>query len=247
MRMDLLISPLTLALLCGALAFWAAGRRRWLARLSAGLLLMALALMTPAGANGLLWLVETPPAVAANCLADQDRHHVLLAGGFHRRALDEQDVAALTQASVSRAAFFARRFGAGDARPVLVAGGGPDVAESAVMATLLMHQGVAPERVDTERGSRTTWASAQALAADQGTRGTRIVLSTSALHLRRAALAFEAFGFDVCAHPLHSDVIVPDHVAAFWPQAPAAVKGAAVLHELVGLLAYRWRAWQMGR
>ena len=238
----LLLSPLFLSLLLAwLLALAAAARRRGL-QWACGIGLAALlSLMTPAVANALLGLVEQPLSLPG-CVSDADRIHVLLAGGNDREARDATDLGALGPKSLARAAYFARQFADRDQRPVVIAGGGPGaIPESRLMAVLLERLGVPAPRLRVETKSQNTWGSAVELRRQWPESTGRVVLSSSALHLPRASLAFSAQGFDVCLNPLYSEVVDSDALGRFVPQSSAALKTEAVLHELLGTVIYRSR------
>ncbi len=238
----LLLSPLFLALILAWLGVTAlaAARPRWAAAAWSGLALM-LVLMTPAAANTLLSWMEVP-AQPLVCSAEPDRIHVLLTGGTERDPTDATDYGALGADSLARTTRFARQFAQGDARSIVISGGGVGLPESGLMAALLTRSDVAAQRLRTETASLDTWASAHELRRQMPELGTRIVLSTSALHQRRASLAFRAHGFDVCDNALFSDVIAPGPLASFVPQSTSLRKSERVLHEVVGWLVYRLRS-----
>lgn len=238
----LLLSPLFDAVVLGWLA-WAsasAGWRRLSGFAGCGAALMVL-LMTPAAANTLLRLVEAEPAPAP-CAGDADRFHVLLAGGTARAPLDAADFGALSADSLARTTRFARQFGSPPVtRPVVVSGGGRPEPEGRLMAALLERAGWPAAQLQLETASVDTWTSAAEVRRQHAGRGSRIVLSTSALHLPRAVRAYRAHGFDVCANPLFSDFVAAGPAASFVPQAGALAKTESVVHELVGLTYYRLR------
>ncbi len=238
----LLLSPLFDALALAWLA-WAsasAGWRRLSAVAGCGAAVMLL-LMTPAAANTLLRLVEAEPTPAP-CAGEADRFHVLLAGGTARAPLDDADFGALSADSLARTGRFARQFGSAPVtRLAVVSGGGRPEPEGRLMAALLERAGWPRAQLQLETGSVDTWTSAAEVRRLYGGRGSRIVLSTSALHLPRAVLAYRAHGFDVCANPLFSDFVAAGPAASFVPQAGALAKTESVVHELVGMAYYRLR------
>jgi uncharacterized SAM-binding protein YcdF (DUF218 family) len=179
---------------------------------------------------------------APACSGEAGRFHVLLAGGVTRAPLDEQDLGALSEGSLLRGMRFVRQFGGPELRPVVVTGGGPGIADSRLMAELMQRAGLPAARLRVEAESLNTWDSARAVRRQFATPAMQIVLSTSALHLRRAALAFRAQGFDVCANALYSDFLPPTSPGYFFPQSSALRKTEAALHELIGLAAYALRA-----
>ena len=111
-----------------------------------------------------------------------------------------------------------------------------------LMSAYAQWQSVPEEAIRVETSSRTTWQSAQALHALSLPR--RIGLVSSASHLARAGLAFSGAGFEACGIPAdhqHLDVRFP---WALMPKTSALEKTEAGLHELAGLVYYRWLRWR---
>ncbi|MDX2300747.1 MAG: YdcF family protein [Xanthomonadaceae bacterium] len=240
------LSWLVLAIVLGLPASRVGGRWRWLGRACAVLAALALLAMTPLTANALLTRLERIDPPRAACNDDAPGVVVVLAGGIDRLPRDGADFDAL--GIVSR-----RRLDTGmaywRARPgrVLVITGGPAMpglpAESALMGAHAGSLGVPTSAMRLETEATNTWQNAQRLAHMRPAIPQRIVLVTSALHMARARLAFDAAGFETC--PLPSDYRftpygLPD---ALLPRSSALRKSEAVIHELIGLLYYRVRAW----
>jgi uncharacterized SAM-binding protein YcdF (DUF218 family) len=113
------------------------------------------------------------------------------------------------ESSVDRVLEGARLVRAGKAPRLVLSGGSSDPfgrtpPESPQLAAWLSAMGlVEPERIVIEAGSRSTHENAQrtaALARDGGWR--RVILVTSALHMRRAAAAFGRTGLEVVPYPV---------------------------------------------
>jgi uncharacterized SAM-binding protein YcdF (DUF218 family) len=129
--------------------------------------------------------------------------------------------------------------------PVLVTGGkvhagDPGPAVAAVMRDFLLTQGVRPDDLLVEDGSRTTYENAAASARLLETKGLRrVVLVTDAAHLRRAEACFRRQGVDVvpcgCRYRTAGGV---GTVADFLPDAGAAVGVGEAAHEWLGLAWY---------
>lgn len=241
---DLLLSPLTW-LSVSALAMALFGTRirniRW-RRCWQGIAILAAFACTPLCANTLLRLAERHPRIANCGLAQTDWPIVLLSAGFERPARLVQDDAALNKENFERMEA-ARQLASADAMsPLYVSGGGPGhVAESAVIADVLMRDGIARDRIHTETRSRTTWENAFALRGEI----TRARLVTSPAHLQRAAIAFNAAGIQTCAVASASGVVAMDGIGYVLPRRTALAKTEQALHELVGSVAYAWRAWRV--
>lgn len=135
----------------------------------------------------------------------------------------------------------ARVFRAGKA-PLLVASGGSDpaiadVPEAQVMAELLQELGVPASAIVQERESRTTRENAQLTAKMlQGRNVHRILLVTSALHMRRAVGEFERAGFQVV--PAATDHSEPRFggLLQWVPDTGALDEAGRSLKEVVGAL-----------
>jgi len=130
--------------------------------------------------------------------------------------------------------------------PILVSGGrvaGEREPEAAIMARSLQGDYVANVRWQ-EGGSRTTWENARLSAAMLKPQGIdRIVLVTSAVHMRRAQGVFEHFGFTVLAAPTDfADFGRFPLAMQLVPNAQALLYSRMALHEYVGLGWYAVKA-----
>lgn len=240
-----ILSPLGLGLLCLALRWACCGRRRarWAQVLKTAtwpVLGLCLALMTPLGANLLVRWLEAPDAAPAACLAERSRPLVLLTGGLDRPAVNAQDFAALTKVTVRRTMALWASGEVLPGRAVVVSGGGqtPGLTESELARALLIRLGAQAEQVQAETQSTSTWGNAVALAHTLPA-VKRVTLVTSAMHMRRARLAFVAQGIDVCPLPVESRYVPPGGLGYYLPQSSALVKAEHAIHELMGLLSYQ--------
>ncbi|MBA2078790.1 hypothetical protein PCA_09780 [Rhodanobacter sp. PCA2] len=108
--------------------------------------------------------------------------------------------------------------------------------EAAVYGAVLEHLGVPAADLLLEPRSMNTWQNAQfsaPLLRDYGAQ--RVVLVSSASHLRRAMLYFTHFGIE--ATPVRGDWLTarPD----WWPQSWNFAMSDLALHEYAGVLRYR--------
>ena len=145
----------------------------------------------------------------------------------------------------------ARLFRAGKVAYVLAVGGnlpwlGGSVPEAEAMRDLLNEWGVPRDAVVTETSSRNTRENALLAAEIVRSRGWgRVLLVTSAAHMRRAVAAFRAVGLDVMPSPTDFQVrgSPPLDMLDFLPDAGALSQTSAVMREVIGLWFYRWRGW----
>ncbi|MDR5878298.1 YdcF family protein [Caballeronia sp. LZ032] len=126
---------------------------------------------------------------------------------------------------------------------VIVSGGDPEhhgQAEADNYAPYVLAQGVQPDDLVRENQSLNTWQNARNVAAIVGrAHDNRLIIVTSAYHMRRSLRAFQAFGFDpqpYVSSARHGHVTLLPRLGSFETSEIA-------LHELVGLArfgVYRW-------
>ena len=144
----------------------------------------------------------------------------------------------------------ARLYHAGKA-PLIIASGGAlpwrdrQYSEASVIQTLLESWGVPPDSVLLESGSANTYQNATNTATLIGKKGIdRVLLVTSALHMRRALATFREAG--IRARPAATDYQVIDTrrtALDIVPSAEALAGSTAAIREYVGYLVYAWRGW----
>ncbi len=121
---------------------------------------------------------------------------------------------------------------------IIFSGRGPKMSEAEVMADFAQKLGLDPKRILLEEKGRNTWDEAEEVArmipADS-----RLVLVTSATHMKRSLLAFSCFFDDVSPMPSHFNTL--DHgyvVRNILPSAKVFLSSSSALHEYIGLLWY---------
>jgi uncharacterized SAM-binding protein YcdF (DUF218 family) len=229
-------SPLLLVAL-GAVLAWRRRVRAGAALAALGAALLWIACLPVVGLS-LVRLLEPPPATEAS-FAGAQAIVVLGAGRIEASPEYEQDVAnGEALGRLRYAARLARKTGL----PLLVSGGKPyggRISEGETMAQVLAEDFRAPVRW-IEGDSHTTAQNATgAFALLQPEGRTRILLVTSAVHLRRAELAFRKAGFEVIGAP---SVYASRHDtrALDWlPSARGLAATRAVLWEILGIAWYR--------
>lgn len=214
--------------------------RGWI--LFAGMALAAVSVlaMTPLFANPLLRMLETDTVA---CLNPPPTLAIVLAGGVDGPPAAANDFSRLTLASRRRAERAVAWWREQPGRKLLISGGTlfeGAVAESRVMAAYVENFGVPMADVEIEEQSTNTWESARILSGQRPAIPRSVVLITSSVHMRRAAYAMETAGFQLC--PLATDSrVTPFGLPGYLiPQVSATEKTEAALHELVGLVYYRW-------
>lgn len=125
---------------------------------------------------------------------------------------------------------------------VILSGGDPQhhgQAEADNYAPYVVAQGVAPADLTRENKSLNTYQNAQNVAAILGNaHDTALIVITSAYHMRRSVLAFEAFGYE--PQPYVSDV--RENRLTLLPRYRSLENSELALHELVGLA--RFHVWR---
>ncbi len=250
--LSLFIHPLSLGLLLllggGVAAWW--WRHLGLAVVGAGLMVVWVP-STPVFSD---WLQETlesrfPPAsVEAAPTADA----IVVLGGAVSAPRPPRVYPDLNDSS-DRVWHAARLYRA-DKAPLVIASGGTvpwkdqRFREAPVMQRLLESWGVPPDSVLLESSSANTHGNAQftaRLASDRDI--DRVLLVTSALHMRRALATFRSAG--VNAIPAATDYRVVEGTKTLLdllPNAAALAGSTGAIREYVGYWVYNWRGWIAG-
>ena len=247
--LSLLVYPLSQALLLAALALLALwlGRRR----LAGCTLLLAVAWLylcsTAWFADYLAATLEDDyPPTALSVIPAVDA--IVVLGGAVRGDTHLGTLGDLNE-SADRLLHAALLYRAGKAPRVLLSGGGaPGVRpEAELMAELLEVMGVPRRAMLLEDRSRTTYDNAlysAVLLNQEGAR--RILLVTTATHMRRAEGLFTAQGLEVVPAPTDYQRLVAPEAATLPPWAPEVgnlQRSTRALHEWAGYWVYRQRGW----
>lgn len=238
-----LISPLGTALMLGALAL-CVGRLK--PRVGAALGTLALAW---------LWVWSLPVvSYSARAAIEADWPHiqptalpaaqaiVLLGGGI--RPPEEPDLPPDLREAADRVWFAARLYHAGKAPVIVVSGGSnPDVSattEAESMRVLLRDLGVPDNAIRLEDRSRNTRQNAGFTAAMLLPEGaSKVLLVTSAYHMRRSVGLFTQAGFEVIPAPTDHEGRHRFEAQDWLPRADALEGSARVIKEIVGRLSGR--------
>ncbi|MDR5757391.1 YdcF family protein [Caballeronia sp. LZ035] len=126
---------------------------------------------------------------------------------------------------------------------VMVSGGDPEhhgQAEADNYAPYVLAQGVRPDDLVRENRSLNTYQNARNVAAIVGrAHDNRLIIVTSAYHMRRSLRAFQAFGFD--PQPYVSNARRGQ--VTLLPRLGSVETTEIALHELVGLAQFRVYRW----
>jgi uncharacterized SAM-binding protein YcdF (DUF218 family) len=169
---------------------------------------------------------------------------VVLGGGISGDARDMSGSGVLTEDSLSRivtAARLERKLKV----PVLVSGGAvfkDTKPEARIMKRYLVDLGVPEDRIIEESKSRDTLENARYTRDICTRRGYRkIVLVTSAYHMKRAVTAFRKNGVEVIPYPAYIDERRTSYsIMELLPSASAMTAVSNVVREYLGSLFYRF-------
>jgi len=136
----------------------------------------------------------------------------------------------------------------GKVKKILLSGGSgrvlfPGERESAILAGILDNAGIPPQDVIIENNSRNTWQNAleSATLLKNGTFGSRVLLLTSAFHMRRSLACFAKAG--IKCDPWSVDqrsgqgTFTPDRL--ILPEAAAMGLWDILMHEWFGVIFYK--------
>ncbi len=122
---------------------------------------------------------------------------------------------------------------------VIVSGGDPEhhgAAEADVYAPALIELGIPAADVIAENRSLNTYQNAERVAPLlTGQHVDRLILITTAMHMRRSILDFARFGMQV--EPL-APPLTPGRIS-LWPDVENLKRAGAALHEIVGIQQFR--------
>lgn len=247
--LSLFVHPLPLGLLLvvagSTLWYW----RRWVGRLAliGGVVILWLP-STPIVSDWLQGTLEArypPTPVEAVPTADA----IVMLGGALSAPRPPRVYPDLNDAA-DRVWHAARLYRAGKARLVIASGGTmpwkkQQYREAPVMQTLLTDWGVPADSVLLESRSANTYQNATHTAELVATHGfDRVLLVTSALHMRRALATFRSAGVNVAPAATDYQVARTQRtVLDFAPDAEALSESTAAIREYVGYLVYDWRGW----
>jgi uncharacterized SAM-binding protein YcdF (DUF218 family) len=244
---DLILPPgIWLALMLAVLLFW---RRAWARKLLLATFLLVLVMHSAPIAQLLGWSLESRYPWLPDCRK---------AGGYQAIVVltsSAEAVHGLVPYPTMDAAGFRRadealRLYRCDPKPVIVCGGHvdpftPAAGENQIICSFLTRWGIPVDRVIPESKSRDTFEGAIEVGKILRQRNwNRYLLVTSAAHMPRSMLAFRASAPEPIAAPADFRAS-GTAISPFWffPTEEAAGRNYVAVHEYLGLLNYRWRAW----
>lgn len=233
---------LAVLLLVGCVQLWR-GRtlsaRRWVTATLLGLLLLG----WRGPPDWLMHQLETGYPPAGSDLSGY-AGVVVLGGSFERSAVQTGREAVQLGAHVERLTEAVALARSQPLLPIIFTGGciddgGGCVPEAVLARRFFTQMGLPPERVRYESASRTTFENALLTARLPGVDRTQPwLLLTSAWHMPRAMASFRAQGWNVTPWP--ADFRSNTHMPwSSYSLTQGAVQWNLLLHEVVGLLAYR--------
>ncbi len=196
-------------------------------------------------ADYLMGTLEDPyPPKALSVTADADV--IVLLGGAIRGDTHMGTLGDLNQ-QADRLVHAVQLYKAGKAPRLLVTGGAQPGArsEAEIMSGLLQVMGVPASAILQERESRDSHDNAVYTAAMLNRLGMKkILLVTSAFHMRRSEALFAGRGLEVIPAPTDYQRGVGPGVLSPWlPSVSDLWRSTYALHEIVGFRVYRYRGW----
>jgi uncharacterized SAM-binding protein YcdF (DUF218 family) len=193
---------------------------------------------TPVVVYSLIRALELPPGdpVAEMGAADNAVAIIVLGAGMKcdpRPGVPLREC--LNEPGNARIAGGARLFAAHPNAFIVLSGGPPIQAEASL--DLALHEGVPRDKIEVEPASRNTRENAsESMAIVKRRPPSRVVVVTSALHMRRALADFRRLGITPIAAPVDYLGRTERGVRPWFPDAVALGHFYRALHELLGVL-----------
>lgn len=230
--------PLILVLLIlGLVLSWMSRfRRLGMSVIAAGTTLLLLVSIPPISERALLTLEAKYPPL----LNPPGAEWIVVLGGGRRDSDSLPPASRLAPASIYRLAEGVRLHRLLPHARLLLSGGGPmgELTTAEAMAQVAKTWGVEPGMLVLSSEPLTTAEEAQAVA-NRVANGDRIILVTSAFHMYRAMVLFEAQGLAVIPAPA-GNLVDPDgsyrHIGGYLPQSEYIEFAEHALWERIGLL-----------
>lgn len=242
-----LTDPLTLCFI-GLLGVWGAYQRPWARKVLAGLIMGLYVCSTPFITRyPLRWLEGTRPA-----LVTLQPHYdlvIVLTGMLNAPASTDEQLEFVD--SVDRILAGIRMVKTGRADKLLISGGSgslfrPEWREAPRLKAFALQWGLTEEQLLVEEESRNTYESAvyTARLLQSMPRG-RLLLITSATHMRRSAAVFRKQGLFPDLYPVDFSTALETSMTpgSLLPSSQGLEAARKILYELVGLTMYRLQGY----
>ena len=232
------LNALVLLLLLAAVAAWA-GRRRLASGMAGLALLLFLAAACGPLPSLLLHNLQAPYAGTVGGWASRNAIVLLGAGSTRVAPGAALEPPLLAYGRIVQAATLYHDCKASGQQCMLLVSGGDSqhhgMAEAAVYAPVLRRLGVPAQDLQLESRSMNTWQNAQfSRPLLQAYDPQKLVLVSSAIHLRRSMLYFTHFGLRPV--PVHGDMVAAMLTA--WPRSSNLALCDDALHEYLGVAQY---------
>lgn len=242
--LDFFVTPLAWVLLCFAVSFVVKNDRLRKRLRMAGVILL-LVFTNPWLIKRAVYAWEIPPVKSEEIAQPYDVGIVL---GGSMRYFDPSVNRVVYSSSVDRLLQALQLYHDGKIKKILLSGGSgfvnyQDWKESGLIAKVLLKSGVKVEDIILENSSRNTYENALHAVEmlRSGTYGQRVLLITSAFHMRRSLMCFEKLQFKV--EPFSVDLRSAVHIQTLdriiQPDAECLMQWDMLIHEWVGIVMYK--------
>jgi uncharacterized SAM-binding protein YcdF (DUF218 family) len=254
--LDVLLCPLTwgVALLAAAAPWRAKSQGQWKRRRALAVLGVAVILVFSSELTEVAMFRGLERAGTRTMKDDVTYDGVILLGGVTDERVTAEHGRPSYNSNVERLTETYRLLHEDRARYAILSGAAmaPSLApfgEARVLARQLREWGIAEDRLIVEERARNTYENAVYSAEIARERGfTKLVIVTSAFHVRRSVECFEAVGLEVDAHPSdHRTYDVGFGLGSILPRASSLAGTTASFHELFGRVVYRARGYAKPR
>ncbi len=205
---------------------------------------LALLLFSMAPTSNMLLLPLENAFPVFNGAAGGATHIVVLGGGTVHNSPDEAGGGSVHTGAMKRL-LYAFRIYQKTRLPLVLSGGrvfdpGDVESEAAIARRILMELGVPARKIITEEKSRNTWENARFIKKSIGSK--KVILVTSAYHMRRSIYCFAGNG--ITAVPAPTDFKarrIPHSIKTLLPSMRYFNNSYYAIREYIGLLYYRLR------
>ncbi len=242
--LDFFVTPLSWVLMCFVLSFFLKKdviRKRL--RLAGMVILIVFT--NPWLITRVIYAWEVAPVSLEKTVQPYDVGIVL---GGSMRYYDPDLNRVVYSSSVDRLLQAMQLYHDGKIKKILLSGGSgfvnyQDWKESGLIAKVLLKSGVKEDDIILENGSRNTYENAvnSVEMLKSGKYGSKILLITSAFHMRRSLMCFDKLNFKV--DPFSVDIRSAIHIQTLdriiQPDAECLVQWDLLIHEWVGIVMYK--------